>query len=115
GGDAATAAINKINAAFGDQKQDAADLTAAIQRYGFTIDELGPTMQKQNLDGQAKQLITDWTALERSGMNVVTVDQKMAASVWDYLQMAKKTGTEIPQAMKPVIQSMLDQGVLTDE
>lgn len=114
GGAATQAMADQINSAFTDQKQDAADLTAAIQKYGFTIDELGPTMQKQDLDAQAKQLITDWTALEKSGINVVTVDQKMASSTWDYLQMAKRTGVEVPEAMKPVIQSMLDQGVFTD-
>lgn len=115
GGAATQAMVAQINGAFDDQKQDAADLDAAIKRYGFSIAELGPTMQKQNLDAQAKQLITDWTALEKSGANVVTVDQKMASSVWDYLQMAKKTGMEVPQAMQPVIQSMIDQGVFTDE
>jgi hypothetical protein len=72
-------------------------------------------MQKQKLDEQAKELANDWSLLVKSGIDVVTVDQKMASSTWDYLQMAKKTGQEVPAAMKPVIQSMIDQGVFTDE
>lgn len=115
GGDAAAAAVAKINSVLQDQQQDAADLQTAIQKYGFSIDQLGPTMQKQQLDDQAKTLINDWRLLVGSGMDVVTVDQKMASSTWDYIQMAKRTGQEVPQAMEPVLQSMLDQGVFTDE
>jgi hypothetical protein len=115
GGAQTQAMVDKINAAFSEQKQDASDLTAAIGKYGFSIEQLGPAMQKQNLDGQAKVLMNDWRLLVGSGMDVVTVDQKMADSTWNYLQMAKKTGQEVPEAMKPVIQSMLEQGVFTDE
>lgn len=115
GGDAAKLMVDKITGAINEQKQDAVDLNTAIQTYGFSIEQLGPAMQKQNLDGQAQQLINDWRLLVGSGIEVVTVDQKMADSTWNYLQMAKKTGQEVPEAMKPVIQSMLDQGVFTDE
>lgn len=115
GGDAAKAAADKIKGVLDDTAQDTADLDAATQRYGFSLEQLGPTMQKQKLDAQAQQLTNDFRLLAGSGMDIVTVDQKMASSTWDYLQMAKKTGQEVPAAMKPVLQSMIDQGVFTDE
>jgi hypothetical protein len=115
GGAAVQTVLDKINGAFNEQAQDAADLTAAIEKYGFTIEQLGPAMQKQKLDDQAKELANSWRLLVGSGIDVVAVDQKMAATTWDYLQIAKKTGQEVPAAMKPIIQSMLDQGVFTDE
>jgi hypothetical protein len=115
GGDAAKAAISKINDAFTDQKQDAVDLQTAVRRYGFTLDELGPILQKQNLDGQAQQLINDWRLLVQNGVDVVTVDEHMAKSINAYLAEARKTGTEVPQAMEPILQKMIDQGDLTDE
>lgn len=114
GGQAATDAAAKIQQAFTDQTQDAADLTAAVQRYGFTLEELGPTMQRQQLDAQAKQLINDWRVLVDSGMNVVTVDEKMAKSMQDYLTQAHNTGQEVPAAMEPIIKKMIEQGDLTD-
>jgi hypothetical protein len=33
----------------------------------------------------------------------------------DFVTQAKKTGTEVPESMKPVIQSAIDAGVLFDE
>jgi hypothetical protein len=109
------AAMEAINAVLNEQKQDEADLQAAIQKYHFSIEELGPAMQKQRLDEQAKQLINDWRLLVASGIDVVTVDQHMASSMQDYLTTAKKTSQEVPIAMQPIIQQMIDQGLLTDE
>lgn len=115
GGDAATQMVNKINQAFTDQTQDAQDLNAAVQRYKFSIDELGPTMQKQQLDQQAQQIMNDWRLLVGSGIDVATVDTHMASTMQDYLNTAKRTGVEVPAAMEPIIQKMIDQGDLTDD
>ena len=109
------AAIDEITAVFNEQKQDAEDLQAAIERYGFSIEELGPAMQKQKLDEQAAQLINDWRLLVESGIDLTVVNEKMTKSVQEYLSMAKKTGMEVPAAMKPILQSMIDQGQLVDE
>jgi hypothetical protein len=42
------------------------------------------------------------------------VNEKMSATVSEYLQTALTVGAEIPAAMKPILQSMIDQGVLVD-
>jgi hypothetical protein len=39
----------------------------------------------------------------------------MSASVNAYIQDAIRTGTEIPPAMRPLLQKMIDLGTLTDE
>jgi TP901 family phage tail tape measure protein len=114
GGAAAKAMGDQINRAFNEQKQDATDLDAAIQKYGFSIEELGPKMQKQNLDKQAMGLANDWRVLVEAGVPVETVNKKMAKSMNEYLDSARKTGTEVPASMKPVLQSMIDQGLLFD-
>lgn len=108
-------AMQQLNDAMDAQKQDAADLDAAVQRYGFSIEQLGPTMQKQKLDEQAKEILNDWRLLVGSGIDVTVVNEKMAQSVQGYLDMARKTGMEVPSAMKPILQSMIDQGTLVDE
>lgn len=114
GGDAAAAAVKKISDVINSQTQDTADLDAAIKKYGFSLAELGPTMQKQQLDAQAQTLLNDWRLLIGSGIDIVNVDTRMASSMQSYLTAAKQTGQEVPQAMQPIIQKMIDQGDLTD-
>jgi hypothetical protein len=109
------AALNAINGVLDEQKQTQQDLTDAVQRYGFSLAELGPTMQAQKLDEQATQLAKDWDVLVGSGMNVAVVNTHMAESMNDYLQQAVKTGHDVPEAMQPIIQSMIDQGLFLDE
>jgi hypothetical protein len=109
------AALATINAVLNEQKQDAADLDAAIQKYGFSLEELGPKMQKQRLDEQATTILNDWRLLVASGIDLTTVNEHMASTMTDYLHQARLTGQEVPASMKPILQTMLDQGLLTDE
>jgi hypothetical protein len=109
------AAIDALNSVLQEQKQDQQDLEAAIQRYGFSIEQLGPAMQKQRLDDQAKQLLNDWRLLVGSGIAVVDVDQRMASSINDYLKLARQTGQEVPASFKPILQTMIDNGTLLDD
>ena len=108
-------ALQTINDVLNQQKQDEADLQAAVERYHFSIEELGPAMQKQQLDAQAQQLIRDWTLLVDSGIKVDAVNARMSDSMNSYLQLARSTGQEVPAAMEPILQKMLDQGLLTDD
>lgn len=107
-------AINELNAALDSQAADIAGLDEAIQRYGFSIEELGPAMQRQMLDEQAKTLLNDWRLLIGSGIELTTVNAKMASSMNDYLATARLTGMEVPASMQPILQSMIEQGLLTD-
>lgn len=97
-----------------EQAADATRLEAAIKKYGFAFEELGPKFQQQNLDGQAKELIEDWRVLVGSGIDLDLVNTKMAKSINDYLQMALTTGAEVPVAMQPILQKMVEQGLLMD-
>jgi TP901 family phage tail tape measure protein len=96
-------------------EQDAQDrLNNAIQKYGFTIDELGPKWRQQQLTEQANELILDYTALAASGIDVETVIKRMGSSIQDFVTTALRTGTEVPEAMRPMLQKMVDMGLLTD-
>jgi hypothetical protein len=113
--DAYKKAIDEINAALGEQKQDDADLNQAIQDYGFSIDELGPKMRKQQLTEQAVKLENDFRVLVNSGIDVGTVIDHMSDKMNEYIQTSIKTGTEVPAEMQPMIQKMIEAGKLTDE
>jgi hypothetical protein len=112
--EAATRAVQLLNEAFMEQEADTERLNAAIEKYGFTIEELGPTFRNQRLTEQAKELIEDWRVLVASGINVATVNERMAESLNDYLQTALKTGSEVPLAMRPILEAMVNQGSLLD-
>jgi hypothetical protein len=115
GAEAAKAAAEQINAVLEEQHADQERLTAAIQKYGFTIEQLGPAFRSQQLNEQAKDLIEDWRVLVNSGINLTLVNEKMAESINTYLTTAIKTGTEVPNAFKPILQTLIDQGLLLDE
>lgn len=115
GAAATKAAMDLINQAFIEQKQDATDLDAAVQKYGFTIEELGPAMQRQELTKQAVQLENDFRLLVGAGVDLNTVLQHMGGSINDFIHLAQKTGQEVPSEMKPILEKMIEMGTLTDQ
>ncbi len=104
-----------LQAKFDEAEADQLRLNAAIEKYGFSLEQLGPQLQKSKLDEQAKELIEDWRVLVSAGIDVATVNEKMAESINEYLQTALKVGAEVPAAMKPILEAMAAQGTLVDE
>jgi hypothetical protein len=108
-------AMEEIQGVFDEQKQDQADLQAAIQRYGFTLEQLGPTLQRQKLGDQARQLLNDFRLLAGAGIDFNVVLDKMGSSINEFIQSAIRTGTEVPAAMRPILEHMIGQKELLDE
>lgn len=113
------AAMAELNAKLGnfeaERAADALRLDEAIKKYGFSMAELGATLRNQKLHEQAVELIEDWRVLVGSGIDVETVNTRMSEAMSAYLDLAIRTGGEVPVAMRPILQSMVDQGVLLDE
>jgi hypothetical protein len=101
-----------------DLLQTGADATKALdeaaKRYNLTIEEMGPAMQRQELDKQAIQLIQDWKLLTASGVDVAVVESKMGANMSDFVKTSLDAGQAIPEAMKPMLEQMADAGDLLD-
>ena len=112
--EAVQAAAAVIGSAFDEHAADQQRLNDAIKRYGFEWEELGQKFQQTTLNNQAKELIEDWRVLVASGIAVETVNTRMASSMNEYLQAALAVGAEVPMAMKPILQSFADQGLLVD-
>lgn len=108
-------AIDDLNAALKLQDDAMAVLDETVKRYGFSIEELGPAMARQQLDKQAGQLFQDFKVLTAAGIDVDAVLMRMGGSVNDFVHSALRTGTEIPAAMAPMLQRMVEMGTLTDE
>lgn len=90
-------------------------LNDAIERYGITVDELGPKFAQQKMDEQAGQLIQDFQLLTAAGVDVNTVIEKMGPSLVDFVNQSIAAGTTIPEAMRPVIEQLIASGQLLDE
>jgi hypothetical protein len=91
------------------------EVMAAAERYGITLEELGPAMQRQELDKQAQQLFKDWEVLNAAGLETIVITDKMGEAVSAYIQQAVKMGVEVPSAMRPMLEAMARAGTLVDE
>lgn len=98
-----------------DQEADTQRLNVAMEKYGLTIENLGQGEQQKRLNDQAKELIEDWRVLIGAGVEITDVNNAMSEEINKYLQTAVKLGTDVPNAFKPILQKMLEQGTLTDE
>lgn len=95
---------------------DAYDLAVeTAEKYGFTIEELGPAMARQELDKKAQGLYQDWEVLNSAGLDTVNITDKMSKAVSEYYQRASKMGLEIPAEMRPMLESFAKAGKLLDE
>ena len=108
------AAIRAVNEALEFQDHAMQILDETTQRYGFTIEELGPAFARQQLSEQALQLYQDWVVLNSAGIDTVAIATRMADSVNAYVQRAVTMGIEVPEAMRPMLQQMIDLGLFTD-
>jgi uncharacterized membrane protein len=108
-------AIDEVKGKLDTWDEAHAKLQEAIDRYGFSIAELGPAMQRQQLDEQAGQLIQDFKLLTVSGIDVNTVIAKMGPNILEFVKQSKAAGQAIPMAMKPIIDKLIEQGLLLDE
>jgi hypothetical protein len=107
-------AIKDLNGALEFQAQAEEELQAAIEKYGFTIQELGPKFKQQKLDEMAAQLVKEYNILIASGIDVMKVTEKMGPALNDYVKTAMEAGVAIPESMRPALQKLLEMGQLTD-
>jgi SLT domain-containing protein len=90
-------------------------LNDAIDRYGFSIAELGPTFREQRLNEMAASLLEDYHLLTAAGIEHNLVTARMTPALLEYIDLARQSGGQIPLAMQPIIDSMIEQGLLLDE
>jgi hypothetical protein len=108
------AAIRDLQEAFEFQNSAMQTLDQTVQKYKFSLEELGPALRMQELDKQAQGLFKDWQILAGAGIDLAAIGREMQVSINDFIQRAVATGTEVPAAMRPMLQSMIDMGLLTD-
>lgn len=108
-------AVRELNGAFDDQAEKEAKLNAAIEKYGFSIDELGPKFRAQRLAELAAGLKDEFDILIESGIDMDVVIKRMGGAMNEYVQTVVKAGGEVPANMKGILDRMIELGQLTDE
>jgi hypothetical protein len=109
------AAIDQIKSKLDITTEAEKKLREAMERYGITVDEMGPKFAQQELDKQALQLWQDYQLLTIAGGDHNAMLSKMAPAMNDYIQTALKAGSTIPDNLRPIIEQMISLGLLTDE
>lgn len=87
----------------------------AAERYGLTVEELGPAFAEAQLHEQAGQLLQDFRLLEASGADMDAVMAKMGPNVSEFVQQSIRAGVAVPEAMRPMLEQMAEAGTLLDE
>lgn len=91
-----------------DAMQQAAD------RYGISLHALGPAFKQAQIGEEATSLLEDFNLLTAGGANVERVLRGMGDEVNEFLARAERTGARVPASMRPMLQQMIDLGLLTD-
>jgi TP901 family phage tail tape measure protein len=109
------AAVDEVKGKM-DLWQQASDaLNEAMDRYGISIEELGPKFAQQKLNEQAATLIQDWQLLAGVGVDINTLIDKMGPSMNDFVNTAIAAGATIPEALRPSLDAMFKAGKLLHE
>jgi DNA-directed RNA polymerase specialized sigma24 family protein len=99
----------------GEGAVDWKKIEEAVGRYGGDISTLGGTFQEQRLHESWQQVIDDIDLFTRGNIAANDVLDLTQGKIIELVQQSIKFGTEIPENMRPWIQSLIDSGELVDE
>lgn len=108
------AAVAEAMALIDGQAKAQQELQAAVEKYGFTIEELGPKFAQQELDKQAAQLMKEFQLLTAAGIDVNNVIGKMGPTMVEFVNTSIAAGASIPKAMRPMVDELIKSGQLLD-
>jgi hypothetical protein len=91
------------------------DIRAAADRYGISLDSLGPKVKQLEITELADQYVADWKILTAATDDWGVIIDKMGPKVQSLVLDAIKYGSTLPEAMRPMIQAFVDAGALVDE
>ena len=86
-----------------------------MDRYGMTLDKMGPQIQQLFTNNSAKGLLEDFQLLERAGMDGAAAAKGMSKELNQLVVDSMTMGTSIPSNLRPVLQYLVDMGLLTDK
>lgn len=110
-----TKAVEDNQRAFDAANPSLASITEAAQRYGLSLDDLGPKVQQLRIDEAASQIVKDFQVLTAAGADTGVIIAAMGDELQELVNHARKTGAALPAALRPILTHMVEAGTLTDE
>lgn len=89
-------------------------VSRVMEKYGISLDGAGQKVQQLRMTDWATELLNDWELLQRAGVDTGTILDKMGSKLVDFVRDSIKYGTEIPENMRPVVETLFAQGKLVD-
>lgn len=108
-------AIDAIKGSLDSWDESQKALNDAVQRYGFTIDELGPKFAAQKLDEMAGGLLKDYALLTQAGVDHNAIVERMGPAFTDYVNQAVRAGVALPESLRKIVTELAEQGKLVHE
>jgi hypothetical protein len=98
-----------------DTMPSLADIKEAADRYGLSLDQLGPKVQQLKLTDAADQAIKDWKLLTQAGAPIEALIGGITGTLKDSVTAALGFGSALPAGMKPILDSLAAGVPLTEE
>lgn len=86
----------------------------AAERFGVELSALGPAFEQNRLDERARDILDAFEIMQRGGADVGRVIQGMSDEINAFVQDAISSGRTVPENMRPILDVMIAQGLLTD-
>jgi len=104
-----------------------------MERWGLTTEQMGPKFAQLKLDDMAAEMVEAFNYVTASGGDVLALLEKMGpvidkngklaeeegkkkiGAANEYLAIAIKSGAEIPEAMRPILEALFKEGKLLHE
>lgn len=111
-----SAVLEELDRNTREHAEDLARAKELIEEYGLAMSQLGSAWNQQQLTEKARSLGNDLRIMvDVLGIGFPEAARIMAGKFNDLANISRTTGTEIPANLKPIYQSLIDQGLLLDE
>lgn len=109
------AEVKKLQGAMGESEADAQRVGEAMERWGLTIDDMGPKFKQTKINDVFKEALDDLRVLTNAGADFNVIAEKMAPQLGALVHEAIEMGGTVPREMEPILRKMIELGLLTDK
>jgi hypothetical protein len=92
-----------------------AEIAAAADILGVSVDSLGDKVKQIGLTETAEQAAQAWLTLERAGADMGAVAAASAEQMQGYINQAIEYGFSLPEALRPAVETMRDLGLISGD
>jgi len=110
----AQAAMTEISQLLDEEAAKTQFLNETMTKYGLTWQDAGEKARAAYAATAAAGLEKEFRALLEAGIDVNNIMRHMGTSINEFVTDAVKTGTEVPESFRDVIQTAMDAGEIFD-